>query len=67
VVVRRLNHRSAGKQPVSLAIGSTKTAEDTAQLRTDIAQDLAALSAFEAKHGSFTEMVREHYADAEDD
>ncbi len=31
------------------------------QLRAEIAQDLAALDAYEAKHGSFADMVREHY------
>jgi post-segregation antitoxin (ccd killing protein) len=37
------------------------------QLRKDIAQDLAALAAYEEKHGSFSEMVREHYGDADDE
>jgi post-segregation antitoxin (ccd killing protein) len=31
------------------------------QLREEIKQDLQALDAYEAKHGSFAEMVREHY------
>jgi antitoxin CcdA len=33
------------------------------ELRADIAKDLAALDEYERKHGSFTEMVREHYRD----
>jgi post-segregation antitoxin (ccd killing protein) len=37
------------------------------QLRKDIAQDLAALAAYEEKYGSFSEMVREHYGDADDE
>ncbi len=31
-------------------------------VRADIARDLDAVSAYEAKHGSFAEMAREHYA-----
>ncbi len=31
------------------------------QLREEIKQDLQALDAYEAEHGSFAEMVREHY------
>lgn len=30
-------------------------------LRAEIVQDLEAVSGYEAKHGSFAEMVREHY------
>jgi post-segregation antitoxin (ccd killing protein) len=36
------------------------------QLKAEIRQDLEALDAYEAKHGSFAEMVREHYQAAED-
>lgn len=35
------------------------------QLRAEIEQDLAAIDAYEAKHGSFAEMVRQHYRDDE--
>jgi antitoxin CcdA len=31
------------------------------QVRAEVAQDLEAISAYEAKHGSFAEMAREHY------
>jgi len=31
------------------------------QIRAEVRQDLAALDAYEAEHGSFAEMVREHY------
>jgi len=31
------------------------------QLRAEIVQDLHAISDYEAKHGSFAEMVRAHY------
>jgi hypothetical protein len=37
------------------------------QARADIRQDLAALSAFVEAHGSFAEMVREHYATIDND
>jgi hypothetical protein len=37
------------------------------QARADIAQDLGALSAFVEAHGSFAEMVREHYAAVDGD
>jgi antitoxin CcdA len=35
-----------------------RTAE---QVRAEIEQDIAAIDAYEEKHGSFTEMVRQHY------
>jgi len=37
------------------------------QLRAQIRQDIEALDAYEARHGSFAEMVREHYRAAGDD
>lgn len=37
------------------------------QVREEIKQDLQALDAYEAKHGSFAEMVREHYQAGERD
>jgi post-segregation antitoxin (ccd killing protein) len=33
----------------------------TEQIKVEIQRDLEALDAYEAKHGSFAEMVREHY------
>lgn len=33
------------------------------QLKAEIRQDLEAANAYMAKHGSFAEMVREHYRD----
>ena len=36
-------------------------------VRGEIKQDLEALDAYEAKHGSFAEMVREHYRAGERD
>jgi post-segregation antitoxin (ccd killing protein) len=37
------------------------------QVKADVRQDLEALDAFVAAHGSFSEMAREHYATAEGD
>ena len=37
------------------------------QIEADIRQDLGALNAFVEVHGSFGEMVREHYATADND
>ena len=37
------------------------------QVRADIRQDLGALNAFVETHGSFAEMVREHYATVDGD
>jgi antitoxin CcdA len=37
------------------------------QAKADIMQDLKALNAFVETHGSFAEMVREHYATADSD
>lgn len=36
------------------------------QLRAEIKQDLEAVDAYTAKHGSFTEMVREYYRDRDE-
>lgn len=36
-------------------------------LKSEIRQDLEACSAYAAKHGSFAEMVREHYQDPDDE
>jgi post-segregation antitoxin (ccd killing protein) len=37
------------------------------QIKGEIQQDLQALDAYEAKHGSFAEMVRAHYQGAGDE
>ena len=37
------------------------------QLRAEIKQDLEAIDAYTAKHGSFTDMVREYYGDRDED
>ncbi|HEX8108049.1 MAG TPA: type II toxin-antitoxin system CcdA family antitoxin [Kofleriaceae bacterium] len=36
------------------------------QLKAEIRQDLEAVNSYVAKHGSFAEMVREHYHSEED-
>jgi post-segregation antitoxin (ccd killing protein) len=37
------------------------------RLKEDARKDLAALDAYEAEHGSFAEMVRQHYQTGSDD
>jgi post-segregation antitoxin (ccd killing protein) len=37
------------------------------QIKAEIQRDLEALDAYESKHGSFAEMVREHYQPADDE
>jgi len=37
------------------------------QVAAEIKQDLEAVDAYGAKHGSFAEMVRDHYGDGEQD
>jgi Post-segregation antitoxin CcdA len=44
--------------------GAARLAE---QARADVRQDLAALNAFVEAHGSFAQLVREHYATVDGD
>lgn len=37
------------------------------RLREEVRKDLEALDAYEAEHGSFAEMVRQHYQSGSDD
>jgi post-segregation antitoxin (ccd killing protein) len=37
------------------------------QVKAEVRQDIEALDAYESAHGSFPEMVREHYRDANND
>jgi antitoxin CcdA len=37
------------------------------QLQVEIRQDLEAANSYMAKHGSFAEMVRQHYRDSDED
>ncbi len=37
------------------------------ELKAEVRQDIEALDAYESAHGSFPEMVREHYGGANDD
>ena len=41
-----------------------RTAE---QLKAEVRQDIEAICSYESAHGSFPEMVREHYRDADSD
>lgn len=64
-------------QAKSLGINASQIAEEALghevarlnaeRLREEARRDLEALDAYEAKHGSFAEMVREHYQPADDD
>jgi len=54
-------HRRRGRDELAQALAQ-HVAE---QVKAEIRQDLAAYSAFVATHGSFADMVREHYAAAE--
>jgi post-segregation antitoxin (ccd killing protein) len=48
------------------ALAEALAALERERIGAEIRQDLAAADAYAAKHGSFADMVREHYA-AEDD
>jgi antitoxin CcdA len=37
------------------------------KIKAEIREDIEALDAYEAKHGSFVDMAREHYQSASDD
>ncbi len=64
-------------QAKRLGINASQVAEDALahevarrraeRLRAEVQQDLDALDAYESRHGSFAEMVREHYQSVEDD
>lgn len=49
------------------ALGHEVARLNAERLREEVRRDLEALDAYEAKHGSFAEMVREHYQAADDD
>ncbi len=49
------------------ALGQEVARRKSERLRDEVRKDLEALDAYEAKHGSFAEMVREHYQAADDD
>lgn len=49
------------------ALGREVARRKAERVREEVRRDLEALDAYEAKHGSFAEMVREHYQPAGDD
>lgn len=49
------------------ALGHEVAKRKAELLKDEVRRDLEALDAYEAKHGSFAEMVREHYQPADDD
>jgi post-segregation antitoxin (ccd killing protein) len=48
------------------ALSAEVARQRAVQIRAEIAQDLAAISAYEEKHGSFAAMVRAHYKSDDD-
>lgn len=48
------------------ALGHEVARRRAERLREEVRRDLEALDTYEAKHGSFAEMVREHYQPADD-
>lgn len=69
-------HSDLYAQAKKLGINASQVAEEALiqqvarrkaeQLRAEIKQDLEAVDAYTAKHGSFTEMVREYYRDRDE-
>jgi post-segregation antitoxin (ccd killing protein) len=49
------------------ALGQEVARRKAERLKEEVRRDLAALDAYESQHGSFAEMVREHYQPADDD
>jgi antitoxin CcdA len=49
------------------ALGQEVARRKAEQLKEEVRRDLEALDAYEAKHGSFAEMARDHYRPADDD
>jgi post-segregation antitoxin (ccd killing protein) len=49
------------------ALGHEVARRKAQRLREEVRKDLAALDAYEAKHGSFADMVREHYQSGTDE
>lgn len=70
-------HAELVAQVKQLGINASRVAEEALarevrhiqaeRLRAEVQQDLEASNAYVAKHGSFTQMVRDHYRDAEDE
>lgn len=49
------------------ALAHEVAARNAQRLREEVRKDLSALDAYEAEHGSFAEMVREHYQPGPDE
>jgi post-segregation antitoxin (ccd killing protein) len=49
------------------ALGHEVARRTAERLREEVRRDLEALDAYEIKHGSFADMVREHYQPTDDD
>jgi post-segregation antitoxin (ccd killing protein) len=49
------------------ALARELAARRTAELKAEVRKDIEAMEAYLAKHGSFAQMVREHYESAPED
>ncbi|MEO8553524.1 MAG: type II toxin-antitoxin system CcdA family antitoxin [Kofleriaceae bacterium] len=49
------------------ALATEVTRLEAEQIKADIQADLAAIDAYEQKHGSFVQMMREHYGEGADE
>src|SRR4051812_30536899 len=58
-----INASQVAEQALALEVARRRSEA----LRAEIVQDLEAISAYEAKHGSFAEMAREQYQNSNDD
>lgn len=58
-----INASQVAEEALAQAVGRHRAE----QLKAEIRRDLEALDAYEAKHGSFAEMVREHYQNTDDE
>jgi antitoxin CcdA len=58
-----INASQIAEEALAYEVGRRKAEKLKAEIRADI----EALDAYEAKHGSFVDMAREHYQSASDD
>lgn len=54
-------------QIAEVALAQEVARRKAEQLKAEVRQDIEALDAYESEHGSFPEMVREHYRDSDSD
>src|SRR5439155_25885937 len=70
---RRARSRNSADPPgltgedIREALQYSAEARRVGELRAEIEADLAAANAYEAEHGSFADLAREHYSSSDDD